>query len=471
MLNNVSQPQPLNGSGSSLTGSMGSLTLDSSAAVASAGGNGPVSPQRLQWGQEQLQPHSHQLHAIVETDNDEVSSNTGDEGALDDSDGEERREIGGDMLREMAVKSGYLLKKGERRKNWKKRYFVLRPDRLCYYKNEKEYQILRNISIADVHACAQVEVKKHDNSFGIVTAKRTYYVRAETRHEADDWVLKINRTRKEQEARLAAEKDKESSNNTPLAGTPYPAQSETDLPQSIEQQAQLPLSAPVHTQQSQPIAIRTPGGLAPISIVSPASDSAGFLSTSASSSAAGGSGANYLSSSWASSSSEQSNPAFQPKAFGRTGTFRAESSSNPPASEASSSAVSGGEWPNILPAQAANGLLNTDGGLVDDPRLLPPVDTSLPATGRERSHSNVLSSSDEDEVPTPSGPHSTSPPKPVIASSGLQTSPQGAGAAANTQRVILAGYLMKQGKRKTWRKRWFSLYSNRLVYTRSHMVR
>lgn len=35
--------------------------------------------------------------------------------------------------------------------------------------------------------------------------------------------------------------------------------------------------------------------------------------------------------------------------------------------------------------------------------------------------------------------------------------------------VILAGYLMKQGKRKNWRKRWFVLMSSRLVYSRSHM--
>lgn len=38
-------------------------------------------------------------------------------------------------------------------------------------------------------------------------------------------------------------------------------------------------------------------------------------------------------------------------------------------------------------------------------------------------------------------------------------------------KVILSGYLMKQGKRKNWRKRWFVLMSGRLVYSRSHMVR
>ena len=119
---------------------MGGLTLDTSSAnnnnstmgttasYSTSTSTSPNSPQRTQSGYhaDQLHPHSHShaLHAIVETDNDEVSSNTGDEegltgqeeGAGDSDDNEERREIGGDMRREMAVKGGYLLKKGERRK-------------------------------------------------------------------------------------------------------------------------------------------------------------------------------------------------------------------------------------------------------------------------------------------------------------------------------------------------------------------
>lgn len=37
----------------------------------------------------------------------------------------------------VAVKSGYLMKKGERRKAWKKRWFVLRGAQVAMYKNDK----------------------------------------------------------------------------------------------------------------------------------------------------------------------------------------------------------------------------------------------------------------------------------------------------------------------------------------------
>lgn len=41
------------------------------------------------------------------------------------------------MSDNIAVKSGYLMKKGERRKAWKKRWFVLRGGQVAMYKNDK----------------------------------------------------------------------------------------------------------------------------------------------------------------------------------------------------------------------------------------------------------------------------------------------------------------------------------------------
>jgi len=46
------------------------------------------------------------------------------------------RDSGG-LSENIALKSGYLMKKGERRKAWKKRWFVLRGGQLAMYKSDK----------------------------------------------------------------------------------------------------------------------------------------------------------------------------------------------------------------------------------------------------------------------------------------------------------------------------------------------
>lgn len=46
------------------------------------------------------------------------------------------RDSGG-LSENVTLKSGYLMKKGERRKAWKKRWFVLRGGQLAMYKTDK----------------------------------------------------------------------------------------------------------------------------------------------------------------------------------------------------------------------------------------------------------------------------------------------------------------------------------------------
>ncbi|KAF8896478.1 pleckstrin-like protein [Infundibulicybe gibba] len=96
---------------------------------------------------------------------------------------------------ESVIKSGYLWKKGERRKTWKKRWFVLRPAHLAYYKSSAEYQLLRLLELSDVHSCTQVALKKHTNSFGLVSPVRTFYLQAKTPGEVQEWVKAIEDAR------------------------------------------------------------------------------------------------------------------------------------------------------------------------------------------------------------------------------------------------------------------------------------
>jgi len=119
---------------------------------------------------------------------------------------------------ECAIKSGYLWKKGERRKvrdstsisflylhpriilanftqTWKKRWFVLRPAHLAYYKTSAEYELLRLLDLADVHSCTQIALKKHENTFGLVSAARTFYLQAKTQVELQEWIKALEDAR------------------------------------------------------------------------------------------------------------------------------------------------------------------------------------------------------------------------------------------------------------------------------------
>ncbi|KAH7913772.1 hypothetical protein BJ138DRAFT_1216460 [Hygrophoropsis aurantiaca] len=130
----------------------------------------------------------------------ERRSGSGEESDEDD-DGEGGWRIAGaagngeDSVDEKVIKAGYLRKKGERRKTWKKRWFVLRPAHLAYYKTSAEYQLHRLLDLSDVHSCTPVTLKKHANTFGVVSAARTFYLQAQSTEEVQQWVRAIQQTR------------------------------------------------------------------------------------------------------------------------------------------------------------------------------------------------------------------------------------------------------------------------------------
>ncbi|KAI0076013.1 PH-domain-containing protein, partial [Panus rudis PR-1116 ss-1] len=94
-------------------------------------------------------------------------------------------------VNESILKSGYLWKKGERRKTWKKRWFVLRPSQLAFYKTSAEYKLLRLLDVSDIHTCTPVSLKKHANTFGLVAPSRTFYLQAATQQDMQEWVKAI----------------------------------------------------------------------------------------------------------------------------------------------------------------------------------------------------------------------------------------------------------------------------------------
>ena len=99
----------------------------------------------------------------------------------------------------------------------------------------------------------------------------------------------------------------------------------------------------------------------------------------------------------------------------------------------------------------------------------PPV--NIPGRGGERSQeASVLSASPPNHAITSSDEEGPGHPSPSMAAAFSPAKGSGAPIASDPTKVILSGYLMKCGKRKTWRKRWFVLNGEKLMYCGNHMV-
>ncbi|KAF8134960.1 hypothetical protein EV363DRAFT_1447759 [Boletus edulis] len=133
----------------------------------------------------------------------ERTSGSGEESEEDDEEEEgpwrtaDKAQCMQDSVNEGDLKSGYLRKKGERRK-------VCASLASCRLGNlditvdveeEMEYQILRLLNLTDVHSCTQVMLKKHLYTFGVVTSVRTFYLRAQSPEEVQQWVTAIQDAR------------------------------------------------------------------------------------------------------------------------------------------------------------------------------------------------------------------------------------------------------------------------------------
>ncbi|KZP00385.1 PH-domain-containing protein [Calocera viscosa TUFC12733] len=140
------------------------------------------------------------LGVIEERRTTQDGSESEDEEEVEASEGEVDE---GALREETVIKTGYLYKKGERRKTWKRRWFVLRGAKLAYYKSNAEYRLLHLLPTANISAVQPVVLKKYGHAFALITPSRTFYLRADTEQEAQEWVRglrEVAREAKEEEA-------------------------------------------------------------------------------------------------------------------------------------------------------------------------------------------------------------------------------------------------------------------------------
>ncbi|KAG0056581.1 hypothetical protein BGZ83_004363 [Gryganskiella cystojenkinii] len=132
------------------------------------------------------------------------------------------------------LKSGYLHKKGERIKIWKKKWFVLRTSKLAYYKDSKEYELLRIVDIRDIHRAAEVVVKNRTGVFVILTPRRTFTVQADNVADMEAWIKAINQAKVQYELTSSSDMDSFSGSTPQLIDQ----QNRNTIQQQQEQQSQ-----------------------------------------------------------------------------------------------------------------------------------------------------------------------------------------------------------------------------------------
>lgn len=68
----------------------------------------------------------------------------------------------------------------------------MRPAHLAFYKTSAEYKLLRLLDLSDIHSCTPVTLKRHANTFGLVSPTRTFYLQAEKPQDMQEWVKAIS---------------------------------------------------------------------------------------------------------------------------------------------------------------------------------------------------------------------------------------------------------------------------------------
>ncbi|GFZ45406.1 hypothetical protein JCM24511_03132 [Saitozyma sp. JCM 24511] len=359
------------------------------------------------------------------------------------------KELQRGMEGERMLKSGYLFKKQEKRKVWKKKWFVLRTGKLAYYKDDREYSLSRVIDLHHVHTVAPVTVKKHPFTFGIVTSKRTFLAKASSQSEMDDWVNSLNVARR----KLSGD-DKPTTGPLPTAAASpsiaIPPRQDGAVPETHQGTYTSTFStttggsisaSPVTTTgyfapRAPNLAVPSaPGATLPPGQSSPMDTSNSLTSQFAKISAGG----------WVMPSQPVGAISPTQPLPPRTASARREPS-------ASSISSSTDYFPRGVTAVSGSGPLSPNPG-------------ALPAV-----------SSDEEEgepyFSDPAQAFAAHAPAPGASPQTMQIQPSMPPGAVDPARIILAAYLMKRSKgrgRKVWRKRWFYLTSQGLTYTKSHM--
>jgi hypothetical protein len=101
------------------------------------------------------------------------------------------------------LKNGWLHKRGKR-KQWTRRWFVLRDHQLTLYKDEREYKPDDIIPTADIMSAAMVSDGHTANHFALFTSNQNLHLKADNAPDAQEWVDVLRSTAEGSEGVLSS---------------------------------------------------------------------------------------------------------------------------------------------------------------------------------------------------------------------------------------------------------------------------
>jgi len=118
-------------------------------------------------------------------------------------------------------RDGWLTKQGGSIRTWKKRWFVLKDNKLYYFKSQKDVEVTGDIVLGPDGSCTEenFDARKKKNCFSVKPtsdAKRVYFMYSDRAEDAKEWINKIN------DAINNLKKKPADSAPTPATPTPQP---------------------------------------------------------------------------------------------------------------------------------------------------------------------------------------------------------------------------------------------------------
>eukprot|EP00003_Mantamonas_plastica_P009719 TRINITY_DN19077_c0_g1_i1.p1 TRINITY_DN19077_c0_g1~~TRINITY_DN19077_c0_g1_i1.p1 ORF type:complete len:222 (-),score=39.62 TRINITY_DN19077_c0_g1_i1:443-1108(-) len=123
---------------------------------------------------------------------------------------------------ESAIKSGYLLKQGQKWRAWRKRLFVLTTTNLYYYKGMNDHMPTGDIplnEVSDVQLGVEQKQKMKKHTVQITRSDRIYLLATESAQEAKDWLNCINNAVKQATEGVPVEQETSDDENEGEEGT------------------------------------------------------------------------------------------------------------------------------------------------------------------------------------------------------------------------------------------------------------